>query len=189
MKRLSVLIFSYPMSKTTVKKALQNLDKDQIIEMILDLHSDRPEAREYLEFWVSGDIDSKMNKAKAAIVKEVSRRQRTRPRPRMTKIKRYIKDIVRLNADAESIAEIMTFAVEKMCIAGSEGWIKESTQKSTAKLLHDTLVYAAKNGEYGITNGKLNEAIKNMRNDVWWSRDFKKMLYEELYDTDKVLNS
>lgn len=175
------------MSKATLKKALQNLEKEQIIEMVLDLHAARPEAKEYLEFWVSGDIESKMNKAKAAVTKEISRRQRTRPRPRMTKIKRYIKDIVSLNADSEAIAEIMTFAIEKMCLAGSEGWIKESTQKSTAKLLHDTLVYAYKNGEYYNTIGKLNEAIKNMRNDVWWSRDFKKLLSDELSDTGKAL--
>lgn len=177
------------MSKATLKKTLLNLDKDQIIEMILDLHAARPEAKEYLEFWVSGDIDTKMNKAKAAILKEVSRRQRTRPRPRMTKIKRYIKDIVSLNADSEAIAEIMTYALERMCIAGSEGWIKDSTQKSTAKLLHDTLIYAFKNGEYNITFSKLDNAVKNMRADIWWSRDFKKLLSDELSDTEKALSS
>lgn len=173
------------MSKATLKKAVQTLEKDQIIEMILDLYAARPEAKEYLDFWVSGDIDSKMTKAKAAIVKEVSRRQRTRPRPRMTKIKRIIKDIVTLNPDSEAIAEIMTFAVERMCAVGSEGWIKDTTQKSTAKLLHDTLIYAKKNVEYYIVFNRLDAAISNMSTSYWWSRDFKMMLADELSDTIK----
>lgn len=173
------------MSKATLKKAVQTLEKDQIIEMILDLYAARPEAKEYLDFWVSGDIDSKMTKAKAAIVKEVSRRQRTRPRPRMTKIKRIIKDIVTLNPDSEAIAEIMTFAVERMCAVGSEGWIKDTTQKSTAKLLHDTLIYAKKSGEYNIVFNRIDAAISNMSTDYWWSRDFKMMLADELSDTIK----
>ena len=52
------------MSKSTLRKALATLTKEQIEEMILDLYAARPKAKEYLDFWVSGDIDSKMTKAK-----------------------------------------------------------------------------------------------------------------------------
>lgn len=177
------------MSKTTLKKAIEPLDKEQIIEMILDLYAARPEAKEYLDFWVSGDIDSKMNKAKSAILKEVARKQRSRPRPRMTKIKRIIKDIVSLNPDSQAIAEIMTFAVERMCAAGSTGWVKDSTQKSTARLLHDTLVYAKKSGEYTATAPRLHNAIYSMPSEMWWSRDFKKLLAEEMADTEQAFTA
>ena len=174
------------MSKTTLKKAIEPLDKEQIIEMILDLYAARPEAKEYLDFWVSGDIDSKMNKAKSAILKEVARKQRSRPRPRMTKIKRIIKDIVSLNPDSQAIAEIMTFAVERICAVGSTGWVKDSTQKSTVRLLHDTLVYAKKSGEYAATAPRLHTAIASMPSDMWWSRDFKKILADEIADTEQA---
>ncbi|MDE7452289.1 MAG: hypothetical protein K2M52_03040, partial [Paramuribaculum sp.] len=165
------------------------LDKEQIIEMVLDLYAARPEAKEYLDFWVSGDIDSKLNKAKAGIIKEISRRQRNRPRPRMTKIKRFIKDIVSLNADSEAVTDIMTFAVERMCSAGSNGWIKDSTQKSTAKLLHDTLAYSRQHGEYATALNRLEAAIADMTADIWWSRDFKKLLADELADTQIAFDS
>lgn len=171
------------MSKATLKKALDALTQEQITEMVLDLYAARPEAKEYLDFWVSGDIDSKMTKAKNAIAKETARAQRGRPRPRMTKIKRFIKDIVSLNADSEAIGEIMTYSIERMCAIGSDKWVKESTQKSTAKLLHDTLTYIRKNGIYAIFIQRLRGAIENMRTDNWWSRDFSTLLEEEMRET------
>lgn len=171
------------MSKATVKKALDSLTKEQIQEMVLDLYAARPEAKEYLDFWVSGDIDSKMTRAKTAISKESARTQRRHPRPRITKIKRFIKDIASLNADPQAIAEIMTFAIERMCAAGSDGWIKESTQKSCAKLLHDTLVYARANGEFAATAPRLKAAIEAMSQAQWWSRDFRALLLDEYSDT------
>ncbi|MDE5744777.1 MAG: hypothetical protein K2H84_03845, partial [Paramuribaculum sp.] len=122
-------------------------------------------------------------------IKEISRRQRTRPRPRMTKIKRFIKDIASLNADAEAVTDIMTFAIERMCAAGSNGWIKDSTQKSTVKLLHDTIVYARLHGEYAPALNRLEAAIADMNSDIWWSRDFKKLLADELADTKIAFDS
>ncbi|MCI9608331.1 MAG: hypothetical protein HFJ94_09190 [Muribaculaceae bacterium] len=171
------------MSKATLKKALAPLSKEQIEEMVLDLYAARPEAKEYLDFWVSGDIDSKMTKAKTAVAKEIARKQRLRPRPRMTKIKRFIKDIVSLNADSQAVCEIMTFAVEKFCSAGSESWIKENTQKSCAKLLHDTLVYARTTGELSFAAPRLETAIDAMQTNHWWNRDFKTLLKDEFDDT------
>ena len=171
------------MSKSTLKKALSTLTKEQIEEMILDLYAARPEAKEYLDFWVSGDIDSKMTKAKNSIVKECARTQRKRPRLRITKIKKFIKDIVSLNADSQTISDIMTFAVERICAVGSEGWLKETTQKSSARLLHDTMLYDRANGEISAIAPRLQAAVDNMRTDSWWSRDFKTLLSEEINDT------
>ena len=171
------------MSKTTLRNALRDLDKDQIAEMVLDLYSARPEAKEYLDFWVSGDIDAKMHKAKAAIAKEAARTQRRHARPRMTKIKRYIKDITSLNADSQAIAEIMAYAVSRICAVGSDSWLKESTQKSAARLLHDTLVYAHTHGELPVTGPQLRDDIDSMRTDTWWARDFHTLMEEELNDT------
>ncbi len=118
------------MSKSTLRKALATLTKEQIEEMILDLYAARPKAKEYLDFWVSGDIDSKMTKAKNSIAKECARTQRKRPRLRITKIKKFIKDIVSLNADSQAISDIMTFAVERICAVGSEGWLKKPPRKA-----------------------------------------------------------
>lgn len=171
------------MSRTTLKKALATLTPEQMTEMILDLYAARPEAKEYLDFWVSGDIDSKMTKAKNAIAKETARVQRGRPRPRMTRIKRFIKDIISLNADAEAIGEIMVYSIERMCAVGSDKWVKESTQNSVAKLMHDTMTYLHKNGIYSIFIARLQTAVENMSGRDWWSREFRSLLEGEMTDT------
>ena len=43
------------MSKTSLKKTLNSLTRDQIMEVVLDLYEARKEAREYLEYFISPD--------------------------------------------------------------------------------------------------------------------------------------
>ncbi len=62
------------MSKTQLKKELTKMNAEQIAELVLDLYSARPEAKEYLEFYISPNIDKKLEKAKAAIDKELLRK-------------------------------------------------------------------------------------------------------------------
>ena len=39
------------MSKTTIKKLLQSMTKDEIIGLVLELYSAKKEAKEYLEYY------------------------------------------------------------------------------------------------------------------------------------------
>lgn len=162
---------------------MATLEREQIIGLVLDLYAARPEAKEYLDFWVSGDIDTKMGKAKALINKELSRCSRGRAKPRITKIRRYIKDITSLNPDSQAIVEVMSHAVCGMAKTGSNAWIKESTQRSAARLLHETLLYAREHGELNGTAARFRKAVEEMDGSVWFSRDFATMLLDELNDT------
>lgn len=40
------------MSKAQLKKQLKTLEKDEIIEMVMELYDARKEAKEYLEFYL-----------------------------------------------------------------------------------------------------------------------------------------
>lgn len=57
------------MSKTTVKKALAQLDAEALREMIMEMYAARREARDYLEFWVNPDTDRELDTAKTKIQK------------------------------------------------------------------------------------------------------------------------
>lgn len=133
------------MSKTQVKKLLEHLDAEQMKEMILDLYDARPEAKDYLDFYAQPDIDARLEKARSLIDKEVKRTHRGYPRPRVTKLRRFIKDITSLNPGMEFSLDIMTYTFERLCSrAGS--MYKEATQKSTAKLLQEIIATADRNG-------------------------------------------
>ena len=58
------------MSKSTIKKLLQSMTKEDIIEMVLELYSARKEAKEYLEFYASPDEKGKLEEYKSIIREE-----------------------------------------------------------------------------------------------------------------------
>ena len=169
------------MSKTQLKKELTKVNAEQIAELVLDLYSARPEAKEYLEFYISPNIDKKLEKAKAAIDKELLRNSRRRyPRPRMTKIRRYIRDIESLNPGAEHVIEISMYALRRAAETGSDNWLKDVTQRGAAKLLADTVKLGDKAGLLDMVLTPSREYIAAMRTDAHYSRQFKTLLSETL---------
>lgn len=155
----------------------------QIGELVLELYDARPEAKEYLDFYIKPDIDAKLEKAKSAIKKELSRTSKGRNRARSTRIRRYIKDISSLNPGEEAVCEIMTFSVETACAIGSDQWIKDVTQRGLAKLLHDTLIAADKAGMLDIYLPRIEKSVGAMRSSWFRSNEFKSLLKETLRDT------
>ena len=58
------------MSKTTVKKTLMAMSKEEIIDMVLAMYDARKEAKEYLEFYTNPDDDGKLEEYKKIITEE-----------------------------------------------------------------------------------------------------------------------
>lgn len=168
------------MSKTQLKKELVHLTSDQLIELIVDLYEARKEAKEYLDFYVNPDIEKRLDKARTAIAKETARKSHGYARPRMTRIRGFIKDIASLNPGAEPVLEIMTYTLERICAVGSTEWIKDTTQRSCAKLLRDTVAYADRNGMLGDFLPRIEKAVSDMKSPLLRSNEFKKLLKESL---------
>lgn len=171
------------MSKTQLKKTLALMTAEQIAEMVIELYDARPEAKEYLDFFVSPDIDKKLERAKMLISKEMKRSSRGRNRARSTKLKRFIKDISSLNPGPEAVAEIMTFTVETFCAVGSDQLIKVSTQGALARMLHDTVVYIDTTGQLSEYLPRIRKAVDAMKSPWFRGNEFKKLLKEELKET------
>jgi len=58
------------MSKTELKKHLQSLTKDQVIEQVLELYGNCKPAKEYFEYFLHPDEKEKFKKYKAIIINE-----------------------------------------------------------------------------------------------------------------------
>ena len=71
------------MSKSTIKKLLQSMTKEDIIEMVLELYSARKEAKEYLEFYASPDEKGKLEEYKSIIREEFYPKKRREPQTRL----------------------------------------------------------------------------------------------------------
>lgn len=163
------------------------MSAEQISEMVLDLYAARSEAREYLDFFVSPDIEKKLDKSRSLIKKEMSRNSKGRNKSRSTRIRRFIKDISSLNPGTEPVAEIMTFAVETFCEVGSDQIIKTSVQNGYARLLHDTIIYINDAGLVGDYLPRIEKAVDSMSSSWWRGNEFKKLLKQELKETMESL--
>ena len=175
------------MSKSALKKQLALMNREEMSELIVDLYEARKEAKEYLDFFVDPDIESRLTKARLAISKEATRTSRGRARPRITKVRQVIKNISTLNPGVEAECDIMAFAVETFCGVGSDNWVKDATQKSLAKLLHDTIVLADKGGLLNFFLPRMEGAVKKMREDKFYNPDMKSLMWTTLEDTISTL--
>ena len=103
------------MSKRDLKKYLKNLDKDEIIKIILDTYSKNKDAKEYLDYLVEPNVNEQLLKAKKIIVDEYFPEKTFPPKARLSVAKRAITDFKRFNPSNELFAELLLFLVEQCC--------------------------------------------------------------------------
>lgn len=170
------------MSLTSLKKTMAQMDAEQLRSLVAELYQARPEAKEYLDFFVLPDIDKRLDKTKTAIRKELMRTSRGHNRGRSTRVRRFIKDISSLNPGAEHVVEIMTYAVETAAEVGSSDHVKDTTQHAVARLLGETVRLADAAGQLDLCVGRLRKAIEAMSRRVWYSRQYRELLQSALDD-------
>ena len=100
------------MSKSTIKKLLQSMTKEDIIEMVLELYSARKEAKEYLEFYASPDEKGKLEEYKSIIREEFYPKKRREPQTRFSICRKAVADFKKLKPSADAQAELMVSYME-----------------------------------------------------------------------------
>lgn len=101
------------MSKAQLKKALASMSVEEITEMICELYDARPEAKEYLEFWLKPDLNEELEKYKVKIYRLFfTPSGKPRKRPTTTAIKKELKYFSSLCFDSEMIAELYLYLCE-----------------------------------------------------------------------------
>ena len=100
------------MSKSTIKKLLQSMTKEDIIEMVLELYSARKEAKEYLEFYASPNEKGKLEEYKSIICEEFYPKKRREPQTRFSVCRKAVADFKKLKPSADALAELMVSYME-----------------------------------------------------------------------------
>lgn len=148
-----------PMSKTQLKKELQQLDKSSIINMVLDLYTARKDARDYLDFFVDPDIDRRIEKARIKIAKELSRgRSGGRSRARISHIRAAINDIATLDPGIEYVADIMVYAIEAAYTSTQPHRLTPTFANGMKRLVADTVTYLDRNNRLAHMLPRLHKA-------------------------------
>lgn len=90
------------------------MDADQLREVICELYDVRPEAKEYLEFWVDPDVEKEIEKNKIKIFKLffISEGRPRKSNPDFKEMKKLMKYFSTLYVDAEHQIELKLYAYE-----------------------------------------------------------------------------
>ena len=101
------------MSKTTLKKTLKGMDADQLREVIVELYENRPEAKNYLEYWIDPNPDKVIEEYKKSIFKIFFMSEgRPRKSPDFTELKKLLKYFFTLYLSDEQNIDLKLYSTE-----------------------------------------------------------------------------
>ncbi|MCL6102032.1 MAG: DUF6155 family protein, partial [Bacteroidetes bacterium] len=104
------------MSKTTLKKHLQSLSKEQVIEQVLRLYDTSKPAKEYFEYLLNPDEREKFKKYRSVIINEFyPDADRFDPSLRFSVAKKAIADFRSLKPSPELLGDLMVTLAEMAC--------------------------------------------------------------------------
>ncbi|MDE7437405.1 MAG: hypothetical protein K2M93_02885 [Muribaculaceae bacterium] len=104
------------MSKAALKKAIKDMEKDSLGEIILELYESRPEAKEYLEFWLNPDAESELQKYRKKVFKIFFISEgKPRKSPSLAELKKLTKYFQSLGVESEKNADLMLYTLETFC--------------------------------------------------------------------------
>ena len=104
------------MSKASLKKYLQSLPKEQVIETVLEMYDNMKPVKEYLEFFLNPNEKEMFEKYRAVIINEFYPRAKyTDPKTRFSVAKKAIADFRALKPSPELLADLMLTLPEMAC--------------------------------------------------------------------------
>ena len=160
------------MSKRDLKKYLQELDKNQLEEQIIELYDKFRPVKVYYDFVFNPKEDTLLKESKIKISNEYFPQQTSgKPkRPKMRKLvaQKYIKHFILLGVDPFIIGDVMLYAIEIAQTFTAEKPVKLET---FYKSMHSSFLQAVR---FMIANGILEDfkprilAISNETNRQNW---------------------
>lgn len=150
------------MSKTSLKKQIKDLTKEQLIEVMLELYDARKEAREYLEYYVNPDENKMFEKYRSIILKEFFP-QKGRPKGRTSVCKKAVKDFSALHPSPKLIAELKFSLVETIMryAVASRFWLRESQENTLLAFFKESLGYMFSNDLLEYYDRRIEQTIKS----------------------------
>jgi hypothetical protein len=104
------------MSKSKLKKELQRLTKEQLIEQILDLYDKNKAVKEFYNFYLNPRNEKELaEKYKKQIRKEFNVENPMRSTEKFSVAKRAIADFKGLQPSPEALADVMLYLPESAC--------------------------------------------------------------------------
>jgi putative NIF3 family GTP cyclohydrolase 1 type 2 len=138
------------MSKRAIKKYLNELNKEQLEEQIIELYDKFNDVKVYYDFVFNPNEDKLLREAKLKISNEYYPVKGKKPKMRRSVAQKFIKHYIRLGVDVFIIADIMLYNIEIAQTFTSEKIVKQELFfKSMLSSFQQTVSFLI---EHGILN-------------------------------------
>ncbi|MBD5369018.1 MAG: hypothetical protein HDR83_07140 [Bacteroides sp.] len=166
------------MSKTTLKKALSQFTPEQLRGLILDIYSKYKDAKEFLDFFADPDIEKTTERYREVLNKEINRVYHHRWMPRLSVIKRILKDFSNLEPGFEAEATLRLETLRRLTESGrgSRSKYQEALFNSIGRFAADTCTFLERNGVLDEHFPKIRKWVDESKTTKAWLNGFYNIL-------------
>jgi len=172
------------MSKTTLKKHLLSLTKEQVIELVLGLYETSKPAKDYFEYLLVPDEKCQYDKYRANIIQEFYPNGKgAQPKTRFSVAKKAIADFRALSPSPELLGDLMLTLPEMACeFINQYGDINEQFYTSAATNFELALKFLQKNNLLEQFQLRCEQCVTYSEDCGYGFEDEMTKLYDEYYD-------
>lgn len=133
------------MSKTILRKELQQMSHEQLEDLLLELYDARKEVKEYFKFFLNPDVNKLTEKYKNALAKEIYRNKRGHTKARISQIKKLVKEFQSFHPGFDKEIELLEWVVMQSVGADMLYGYTETLNNGIAYFLETLLSLADRN--------------------------------------------
>jgi len=160
------------MSKRDLKLYLQELNKKQLQEQIVDLYARFKDVKEFYDFAFNPNENKLMEECKFKISKEYFPVNRRKAKMRRSVAQNYIRHFKRLGVESSLIAEIMLYHIEIAQTYSAEKYVKqEAFYKSMLKSFNEAITYIHENGIRNEFDSRLQKIADTALDQNWMNSE------------------
>lgn len=170
------------MSKRDLKKYLTDLDKEQILEQVLELYTKFPEVKTYYDFVFNPNEEKLLREAKIKISNEYFPIKSKRARLRRSTAQKIVKHFILLGVESFIIAEVMLYNIEIAQIYSENNRIKSDTfYKSIYNSFSQSVSFLIERGILDEFKARLQKIVA-LSNQQKWSNHYEFSAVLERFD-------
>lgn len=167
------------MSKTSLLRELRSMEKEQLVEIILQAYTSSKETKEYFDFFVNPNPQQMYEKYSESITKEFSRTKRGhRTKARISVIKSAIKKFMTFEPGNELVTDLYLHAINFALQTEKKVYFSETLFNGIKKLACDAVVYSDKHG----TAKQLLNGVDRLLDTETGTKYFRRIVKEGIAD-------
>lgn len=161
------------MSKVQLKKELQGMSREQLIDIILNVYAARKDAKEYFEFFLNPDCDALLTKYCEAVNKEIGRTKRGRmSKLRISVVKRMIKDFESFDPGPEYVLRFIAHCFGMVMLYSMVSYYSQTQDNAALWLAREVLAYGDRNQLYDKATKYIDAILSDERRSAAYLRTY-----------------